>query len=89
LEEFTSRQISLFRLSWRIYSDNWGFAAEPSPVDTQWFIGIGGGFDLTCPARRLALATDYVNTHLFSNLLVPGKTIGGFPRTNVSLGHLK
>ena len=40
-------------------------------TDTQWFIGAGGGFDININ-RNLGFrfAADYVNTHLFSNLLV-------------------
>ena len=39
--------------------------------DTQWFIGGGGGFDININ-RTLGFrfAADWVNTHLFSNLLV-------------------
>ena len=40
-------------------------------TDTTWFIGAGGGFDINI-TRWLGLrfTTDWVNTHLFSNLLV-------------------
>ena len=39
-------------------------------TDTTYFIGLGGGFDLNV-SRKVALrfAGDWVNTHLFSNLL--------------------
>jgi hypothetical protein len=39
-------------------------------TDTTWFIGVGGGFDLNV-SRPVAIrfAADFVNTHLFSNLL--------------------
>ena len=39
-------------------------------TDTQLFVGLGGGFDLNV-SRRIGLrfATDWVNTHLFNNLL--------------------
>lgn len=41
-------------------------------TDTQWFIGLGGGFDINLSdGLGFRFATDYVNTHLFSNLLVP------------------
>jgi len=41
-------------------------------TDTQWFVGVGGGFDLNLSRSvGFRFATDYVNTHLFSNLLVP------------------
>jgi hypothetical protein len=40
--------------------------------DTQLFFGLGGGFDLNLSRRIGArFAADWVNTHLFSNLLVP------------------
>ena len=41
-------------------------------TDTQWFIGMGGGFDINF-SKHVALryTTDWVNTHLFSDLLVP------------------
>lgn len=40
--------------------------------DTQFFFGFGGGFDLNITRRvGLRFATDWVNTHLFSDLLVP------------------
>ncbi len=39
-------------------------------TDTTWFIGLGGGFDLNV-SRHLGLrfTADWVNTHLFSDLL--------------------
>lgn len=41
-------------------------------TDTQLFFGLGGGFDLNVSRKvGLRFATDWVNTHLFSNLLVP------------------
>ncbi len=41
-------------------------------VDTEFFFGFGGGFDVNV-SRRIGVrfAADWVNTHLFSNLLVP------------------
>ncbi|HXX16986.1 MAG TPA: outer membrane beta-barrel protein [Candidatus Eremiobacteraceae bacterium] len=38
--------------------------------DTTWFVGLGGGFDVNM-SRRVALrfTADWVNTHLFSDLL--------------------
>lgn len=48
-------------------------ATVPSPQqsDTTWFIGVGGGFDLNVSRPvGLRFAADWVNTHLFSNLLV-------------------
>jgi opacity protein-like surface antigen len=40
--------------------------------DTQLFFGLGGGFDVNV-SRKIGVrfAADWVNTHLFSNLLVP------------------
>lgn len=47
-------------------------ATPPSPhqKDTELFFGLGGGFDVNF-SHRLALrcTSDWVNTHLFSNLL--------------------
>ena len=48
--------------------------APPSahPTDTQLFVGMGAGFDLNVTrAVGFRFAADWVNTHLFSNLLVP------------------
>jgi len=40
--------------------------------DTQLFFGLGGGFDVNLSRKVGArFAVDWVNTHLFSNLLVP------------------
>lgn len=39
-------------------------------TDTQLFFGLGGGFDINVSRLvGLRFATDWVNTHLFSNLL--------------------
>ena len=39
-------------------------------TDTQWFIGLGGGFDLNVSKRvGIRVTTDWINTHLFSSLL--------------------
>jgi len=48
-----------------------GITLNPHQTDTQWFIGLGGGFDLNL-SRKIGwrFTTDWVNTHLFSNLLV-------------------
>jgi len=41
-------------------------------TDTEFFFGLGGGFDVNVSRRvGIRFATDWVNTHLFSNLLVP------------------
>ena len=47
--------------------------------DTTWFFGLGGGFDLNF-SRHVALrfTGDWVNTHLFSNLLVNRQNYGRF-----------
>lgn len=49
---------------------------QPIPTshqtDTTYFIGLGGGFDLNVSRKvGVRFAADWVNTHLFSNLLVP------------------
>jgi hypothetical protein len=39
-------------------------------TDTTWFVGLGGGFDLNLSRRvGFRFTTDWINTHLFSNLL--------------------
>jgi opacity protein-like surface antigen len=45
---------------------------NPHQSDTEVFFGLGGGVDVKV-SRKVAVrfATDWVNTHLFSNLLVP------------------
>lgn len=60
-------------------------------TDTQLFIGVGGGFDINI-TRPLGwrFATDYVNTHLFSNLLVPRQNYWRFSTgPTFRWGHLK
>lgn len=49
-----------------------GITVNSHQTDTQWFIGLGGGFDINF-SKHVALryTTDWVNTHLFSDLLVP------------------
>jgi len=43
---------------------------NPHQTDTTYFVGLGGGFDLNLSRRvGVRFATDWVNTHLFSNLL--------------------
>jgi hypothetical protein len=59
--------------------------------DTQWFIGAGGGFDINVSQRvGMRFASDWVNTHLFSNLLTPRQN---YVRLSVGptfrWGHLK
>jgi len=49
-----------------------GITVNPHQTDTQWFIGMGGGFDINFSQHvALRYTTDWVNTHLFSDLLVP------------------
>lgn len=45
-------------------------APKSHQTDTTWFIGLGGGFDLNL-SRHVALrfTADWINTHLFSDLL--------------------
>ena len=50
------------------------FLGQPIPnahqTDTTYFVGLGGGFDLNVSRKvGLRFAADWVNTHLFSNLL--------------------
>jgi hypothetical protein len=41
-------------------------------TDTELFFGLGGGFDLNVSRKvGVRFAADWVNTHLFSNLLTP------------------
>ena len=43
---------------------------NPKQTDTTYFVGLGGGFDLNVSRKvGLRFAADWVNTHLFSNLL--------------------
>jgi hypothetical protein len=60
-------------------------------TDTTWFIGLGGGFDINL-SRPVAwrFATDWVNTHLFSNLLTPRQNYWRFSTgPTFRWGHLK
>jgi hypothetical protein len=67
--------------------------APPSAhqTDTTYFVGLGGGFDLNV-SRKIGLrfATDWVNTHLFSNLLTPRQNYIRFSvGPTFRWGHLK
>jgi len=43
---------------------------KSNQTDTTWFIGLGGGLDLNLSRRvGLRFTADWINTHLFSNLL--------------------
>jgi len=71
-----------------------GLLGIPAPsshqTDTQWFIGAGGGFDLNL-SRPVGwrFATDYVNTHLFSNLLTKRQNYWRFSTgPTFRFGHL-
>lgn len=45
-------------------------ALNPKLTDTTYFVGLGGGFDLNISRGvGFRFAADWVNTHLFSNLL--------------------
>ncbi len=60
-------------------------------TDTEFFIGLGGGFDVNVTRKiGLRFATDWVNTHLFSNLLVPRQNYVRFSiGPTFRWGHLK
>ncbi|MGB9435034.1 MAG: hypothetical protein WBQ89_22505, partial [Candidatus Acidiferrum sp.] len=50
------------------------FLNIPAPAsqqtDTTWFVGLGGGIDLNLSRRvGLRFTADWINTHLFTNLL--------------------
>jgi len=68
-------------------------ATPPNPhqTDTTWFIGVGGGFDLNVSRRvGVRFATDWVNTHLFSDLLVNRQNYVRFSvGPTFRWGHLK
>jgi hypothetical protein len=60
-------------------------------TDTQLFFGLGGGFDLNVSRHvGLRFATDWVNAHLFSNLLTPRQNYVRFScGPTFRWGHLK
>jgi len=60
-------------------------------TDTQVFFGLGGGFDVNVSRKvGVRFATDWVNTHLFSNLLVPRQNYVRFSiGPTFRWGHLK
>ena len=44
---------------------------NPHQVDTQFFFGLGGGFDINVSKRvAFRVTADWINTHLYSNILV-------------------
>jgi len=59
------------------------FLSIPAPptnqTDTTWFVGLGGGFDLNL-SRHIGLrfTADWINTHLFSNLLTDRQNYARF-----------
>jgi len=59
--------------------------------DTEVFFGVGGGFDVNVSKRVGArFAVDWVNTHLFSNLLAPRQNYIRFSvGPTFRWGHLK
>jgi len=61
------------------------------PTDTTWFVGLGGGFDLNLSRRvGLRFTADWINTHLFSNLLVNRQNYGRYTVGPVwRWGHLE
>ncbi len=47
--------------------------------DTTWFFGLGGGFDINFSKRvALRVTGDWINTHLYSNILVDRQNFGRF-----------
>lgn len=52
---------------------------SPHQSDTTWFIGLGGGFDLNLSKHvGVRVTADWVNTHLFSNLLTDRQNYARF-----------
>ncbi len=66
-------------------------APSAHQTDTELFFGMGGGFDLNVSRRvGVRFAADWVNTHLFSNLLVPRQNYVRFSiGPTFRWGHLK
>ena len=64
---------------------------NPHQTDTQLFYGLGGGFDLNVSrAVGIRFAADWVNTHLFSDLLVNRQNYVRFSfGPTFRWGHLK
>jgi hypothetical protein len=64
---------------------------NPHQTDTTYFVGLGGGFDLNVSKKiGVRFATDWVNTHLFSNLLVNRQNYVRFSvGPTFRFGHLK
>jgi Outer membrane protein beta-barrel domain len=52
---------------------------NPHQSDTTWFVGLGGGFDLNLSRHvGVRVTADWVNTHLFSNLLTDRQNYARF-----------
>jgi len=64
---------------------------SPHQTDTQFFFGLGGGFDVNVSRRvGIRFAADWVNTHLLSNLLTPRQNYVRFSfGPTWRFGHLK
>jgi Outer membrane protein beta-barrel domain len=60
-------------------------------TDTTWFVGVGGGCDFNVSRRvGLRVSVDYINTHLFSNLLTVRQNYFRFTiGPTFRWGHLK
>jgi len=68
-----------------------GLSVNPNQSDTEFFFGVGGGFDLNL-SRPVGwrFAGDLVNTHLFSNLLVNRQNYWRFSTgPTFRFGHLQ
>jgi len=72
-----------------------GLLVNPLPnsrqTDTTYFVGLGGGFDLNVSRKvGLRFAADWVNTHLFADLLTPRQNYIRFSvGPTFRWGHLK
>jgi len=52
---------------------------NPHQPDTTWFVGVGGGCDFNLSRRvGMRVSVDYINTHLFSNLLTDRQNYARF-----------
>lgn len=60
-------------------------------TDTTWFVGVGGGCDFNVSRRvGLRISVDWINTHLFSNLLTDRQNYVRFTiGPTFRWGHLK
>jgi len=54
-------------------------APSAHQTDTTWFVGVGGGCDFNVSRRvGLRVSVDWINTHLFSNLLTDRQNYARF-----------